>query len=62
MGEPIYPDKATEERRHIDYTRVCVKVSCIDELPEVRGSGGRRRLPIYYYSGVSMEAPEMYNL
>lgn len=34
VGEPICLDKATEERRRIDYARVCVKVLGSDDLPE----------------------------
>lgn len=33
-GEPICLDKATEERRRIDFAKVCVEVHCYDELPE----------------------------
>lgn len=34
IGIPLYMDKATEQRRRIDFARVCIEICSEDELPD----------------------------
>lgn len=35
IGEPLYMDKATELRRRLNFSKVCVEVGCSDDLPDI---------------------------